>query len=65
MKKGAILSIIIGLVGLVLGIIAMTPYNNYAPYSYLIGGGLPIALLLCGLGIIFIILGLWLARRSK
>ena len=65
MKKGAIFSIIIGLVGLVIGIFAMSPYNELGPYNHIIGGGLPFALLLCGLGIFFVILGLWLARRSK
>lgn len=65
MKKSAIFSIIIGLVGLVIGIFAMSPYNELGPYHYIIGGGLPFALLLCGLGILFVILGLWLARRSK
>jgi len=65
MKKGAIFSIIIGLVGLVSGIFAMSPYNKLGPYNYIFGGGLPFALLLCGLGILFVILGLWLARRSK
>ena len=65
MNKLAIFSIIIGLIGLAVGIFAITPYNQRGDYSYIIGGGLPFALLLCGLGILFIILGVWLARRSK
>ena len=65
MTKGAILSLILGLIGLVIGIFAMTPYNELGPNEHIIGGGLPFALLLCGLGILFVILGLWLARRSK
>ena len=65
MKKGVIFSIIIGLVGLVIGIFAMSPYNELGPYHYIIGGGLPFALILCGLGALFIILGLWLARARN
>ena len=65
MTKRAIFLIIIGLIGLSIGIFAMSSYNELGPYSHIIGGGLPFALLLCGLGILFIILGVWLARRSK
>ena len=64
MSKRAIFMIILGLIGLAIGIFAMTPYNQRGDYSYIIGGGLPFALLLCGLGILFIILGLWLARAK-
>jgi hypothetical protein len=65
MTKRAIFLIIIGLIGLAIGIFAMSPYNETGPYSHIIGGGLQFALLLCGLGILSISLGLWLARRSK
>ena len=64
MTKRAIFLIIIGLAGLAVGIFAMTPYNELGPYSHIIGGGLPFALLLCGLGVLSIILGLWLARAK-
>ena len=63
MTKRAIFLIIIGLAGLAVGIFAMTPYNELGPYSHIIGGGLPFALLLCGLGIFFILVGLWLRAR--
>jgi hypothetical protein len=62
MTKRNIFIIIIGLIVLVIGIFAMTPYNETGPYSHIIGGGLEFALLLCGLGIFFILLGLWLER---
>ena len=64
MTKRAIFLIIIGLAGLAVGIFAMTPYNELGPYSHIIGGGLPFALLLCGLGIFLILLGLWLTRAK-
>ena len=63
--KRAIFVIMLGLIGLAIGIFAMSPYNELGPYSHIIGGGLPFALLLCGLGVLFILLGLWLAGRSK
>jgi len=62
---GAIFIIILGLIGLMFGIFAMTPYNETGPYSHIIGGGLETALLLCGLGIIFILVGLFFVRRRK
>ena len=65
MTKRAIFLIILGLIGLAIGVFAMSLYNQRGDYYYIIGGGLPFALLLCGLGILFIILGSWLARRSK
>ena len=58
MSKRAIFMIILGLMGLAIGIFAMSPYNETGPYSHIIGGGLLFALLLCGLGILSILLGL-------
>ena len=64
MRALAAILIILGLIGLVIGIFAMTPYNELDPYSHVIGGGLQFALLLCGLGILSILVGLWL-RQPK
>jgi hypothetical protein len=64
MSRIPLAAIFIGLIGLVIGIFAMTPYNNIGPYAYIIGGGLPFALLLCGLGIFFILMGLWLRQHK-
>ena len=65
MTKFAIFIIILGIVGLAFGIFAMSPYNEIDPYTHIIGGGLPFALLLCGIGIILIVLGLWLVRARQ
>jgi hypothetical protein len=65
MTKRAIFLIILGLIELAIGIFAMSPYNELGPYHYIIGGGLPFALLLCGLGVLFVGLGLWLARARR
>jgi hypothetical protein len=64
MNNRAIVLLVVGLTGLVIGILSVTSYNEGGPASY-VPGGLQFALLLCGLGILLIILGVWLARRSK
>jgi hypothetical protein len=63
MNNRAIDILIVGLTGLAIGILGVTSHNE-SPTSYVLGG-LQFALLLCGLGILFVILGIWLARRSK
>jgi hypothetical protein len=65
MTKAALFPIIIGIIGLAIGIFGLTPYSEIGPTSALLGGGLQFALLLCGLGVLFIVLGLWLARAPK
>ncbi len=64
MRTLAVFLIILGLIGLVIGIFAVTPYNELGPYSHVIGGGLEFALLLCGLGILSILIGFRL-RQPK
>ena len=61
----AVVFITKGLIGLAIGVFAISPYNELGPYSHIIGGGLPFALLLCGLGVLFTGLGLWLARARR
>ena len=64
MTKRAVF-IIIGLIGLAIGIFAMSPYNELGPYAHVIGGGLPFALLICGFGVLSIGLGSWRARARR
>jgi hypothetical protein len=65
MTKRAVFIRVIGLIGLAIGIFAMSPYNELGPYHHVIGGGLPFALLLCGFGILFTLLGPRLAPARR
>jgi hypothetical protein len=51
--------------GLAIGIFAMSPYNELGPYRHIVGGGLQFALLLCGLGISFALMGQAWWRKSQ
>ncbi len=56
MTKRAVFIRVMGVIGLAIGIFAMSPFNEIGPYARVIGGGLPFALLLCGFGVVFILL---------
>jgi len=53
-----ILFVILGVIAIGIGVFVISPFNNPAPYTYYIGGGLYTALVLWGLGIVLLIFGL-------
>ncbi len=53
-----IIFVILGLIAIVIGVFVISPYNNPAPYSYYIGGGLYTALVLWALGVALLTYGI-------